>query len=135
MPLDFLRLFKTVIPCHLDRPFIGWHKTCDNAHGGGFPRPIRPQKSEDFPFFNFKRHILNGRMMTISFRNVLNSNHCWLIRKFSMYIHVGIGSQAETMHGTGRNRIILARKILSQGRPRQEDITKIGMIGDTGCTS
>src|SRR5206468_10979427 len=53
----------------------GRHEAGQNAHGGGFARTVGSQKSHDFTPANLEIQIPDGRLTSVTFRQIFDLNH------------------------------------------------------------
>src|SRR5207249_6844548 len=70
------RLLKNIEPGDASATRGRWHEARQNAHGGRFACTVWAQKSHDFALANFEIQILDRRLAGVTFRQILNLNHC-----------------------------------------------------------
>jgi hypothetical protein len=63
------------------RARTGAQKTGNHFHGGGFTRPIRPQKTHDLTALNPKRQVSHGGEITEFFDEMIDFNHVVILNE------------------------------------------------------
>ena len=58
----------------------GGYEARDHPHGGGFPSPVRPEKSENFAFLDREREVVHGTLGSELFGQGFDFDHGWKMR-------------------------------------------------------
>lgn len=75
LPLHLQGLISTVEPCYACRAFCRGHETGQNPHRRRLAGPVGAKKGQHFSLRDRKGDTINGRVMAVPLRNVVNVNH------------------------------------------------------------
>ncbi len=72
---DFEALLEHVMPGDPGGPFRGRHVAGENAHGGGFSRPVGAEEAQNLPFFHSEGDVVHHFAPAIGFAYMFDFDH------------------------------------------------------------